>query len=77
MGDTLLVFLFFLLVLSDPDASSPGSLTGDSEPLLELLVSSGLGVVADGWVAIGDVKNDCRPSASSIRKNAVTAVQPE
>ena len=77
MGDELLVFLCFLLVLSDPDASSPESLTGDSEPLLELLASSGLGVAAGGWGAIGDVRNDCRLSASSIRKNAVTAVQPE
>lgn len=48
VGDTLVAFLFLLLVLSDSDASSAKSLTGDSEPLLILLVSSGLGVPVDG-----------------------------
>jgi hypothetical protein len=77
--DVLLVFLALLPVFSEaPAASSPESPLDDSEPLLLCLVSPGTGeAVRRAEPEVGDVRKDCRPSASSMRRKAVTAVQPE
>lgn len=63
------VFDFLALVAADAPASSPDSALCESDALEWLLLSSG--------VNGGELRKDCLPRSSSMRKRAVTTVQPE